>query len=124
FTIDVYRRHDRDQLFALAEPRLEHWQVTGAIHLFQNSLDGRAHGLEVAIRRDSASRLSGWIGYALGVAKEADDLDRLAFPSDSDQRHTLNAFGSYRVSGTLELSAQWRYGSGMPRPGFFQLDGE
>ena len=119
-TIDVYRRNDRDQLFALAEPRLEQGQVTVAMHPFQNSLDGRAYGLEAAIRRDSASRLSGWIGYAFGVARENDDLDRLAFPSDFDQRHTLNAFGSYRVSGTLALSAQWRYGSGTPRPGFFQ----
>ena len=28
-TIDLYRRHDRDQLFALAEPRLENGKVTG-----------------------------------------------------------------------------------------------
>jgi hypothetical protein len=120
FTIDLYRRHDRDQLFALAEPRLENGRVTAAMHPFQNSLDGRAHGVEAAIRRDSASRLSGWIGYAFGATRLIDRLDDLAFPADADQRHTLNAFGSLRLSGTFAVSAQWRYGSGTPRPGFFQ----
>jgi hypothetical protein len=97
--------------------------VTGVMHPFQNSLDGRAHGVEAAIRRDSASRLSGWIGYAYGMTRFTDRLDHLAFPGDADQRHTLNAFGSVRLSGTLALSALWRYGSGTPWSGFLQPSG-
>jgi len=123
FAIDLYRRHDRDHLFALAEPRLENGKVTGAMHPFQNSLDGRAHGIETVIRRDGASRLSGWIGYAYGVTRFTDRLDNLSFPADADQRHTLNAFGSFRLSGTLAVSALWRYGSGAPRPGFLRPSG-
>jgi hypothetical protein len=34
-----------------------------------------------------------------------DDVDGLAFPSDDDQPHTLNAVGSFRLSGTLALGA-------------------
>src|SRR5262249_41532280 len=45
------------------------------------------------------------------------------FPSDSDQRHTLNSVGAFRLSGTLALGAQWRYGSGMPRTGFLRPEG-
>jgi hypothetical protein len=123
FTIDLYRRRDRDHLFALAEPRLEDGRVTAAIHPFQNSLHGRAHGVEAAIYRDSASRLSGWIGYAYGVTRFTDRLNNLSFSGDEDQRHTINAFGSFRMSGTLALIAQWRYGSGTPRPGFLQPSG-
>jgi outer membrane cobalamin receptor len=119
-TLDAYHRHDRDQLFALAEPRLENGRPTALMHPFQNSLDGRARGVEVAVRRDSARRVSGWIGYAFAVTRITDRLDRLTFPSDQDQRHTINAAGAFRVSGTFALSAQWRYGSGTPRPGFFQ----
>ena len=52
-----------------------------------------------------------------------DVVDGLAFPSDDDQRHTLNAVGSFRLSATLALSAQWRHGSGMPRRGFLTQDG-
>jgi len=122
--IDLYRRRDRDQLFALAEPRLENGRVTGALHPFQNSLDGRSHGAEMMIRRDSASRLSGWIGYAYGRTRFTDRLDGLAFSGDFDQRHTLNAAGSYRLSGTLAFSGEWRYGSGTPRTGFFQQAGD
>ena len=123
FTIDVYRRRDRDHLFALAEPRLENGKVTAVMHPFQNSLDGRAHGIELAMRRDSASRLSGWIGYAYGVTRFTDRVDDLAFPGDADQRHTLNAFASFRLSGTLAVSGLWRYGSGAPWPGFLQPSG-
>jgi hypothetical protein len=52
-----------------------------------------------------------------------DEVDGLAFPSDDDQRHTLNAVGSFRLSGTLALGAQWRHGSGMPRHGFLTQAG-
>ena len=104
----MYRRRDRDGLFALAEPRLENGRPTARLNPFQNALDGTSRGVEVAIRRGSARRLSGWVAYAYGNARMIDDVDGLAFPSDDDQRHTLNAVGSFRLSGTLALSAQWR----------------
>jgi hypothetical protein len=122
-TLDVYRRRDRDGLFALAEPRLEDGRATARLNPFENALDGTSRGVEVAIRRGSARRLSGWVAYAYGNARMNDDVDGLVFPSDDDQRHTLNAVGSFRLSGTLALGAQWRHGSGMPRPGFLTQDG-
>jgi hypothetical protein len=122
-SVDVYRRRDRDGLFALAEPRLEDGRVTARFNPFENALDGTSSGVELAIRRGSARRLSGWVSYAYGKARVNDDVDGLVFPSDDDQRHTLNAVGSFRLSGTLALGAQWRHGSGMPRPGFLVQDG-
>jgi hypothetical protein len=126
-SVDVYRRRDRDGLFALAEPRLEHGRPTARLDPLQNALDGTSRGVEVAIRRGSARRLSGWVAYAYGKARMIDGVDGLAFPSpfpsDNDQRHTLNAVGSFRLSGTLALGAQWRHGSGMPRRGFLTQDG-
>jgi hypothetical protein len=122
-SVDLYRRRDRDGLFALAEPRVEQSRVTGRLNPFQNALDGTSRGVEVAIRRASARRLSGWMGYAWGDARMIDGVDGLVFPSDSDQRHTLNAVGAFRLSGTLALGAQWRHGSGMPRAGFLRPEG-
>jgi hypothetical protein len=122
-SVDVYRRRDRDALFALAEPRLEGGRVTARLNPFQNSVDGTSSGVEVAIHRASARRLSGWVGYAYGDAQMVDRVDALTFPSDADQRHTLNAAGAFRLSGTLALGAEWRYGSGMPRTGFFRVEG-
>jgi len=46
---------------------------------------------------------------------------RLKFPSDYDQRHTLNIYGSRRLRPTVNLSGRFTYGSGMPLPGFYQL---
>src|SRR4030095_15965870 len=77
-TVDVYRRRDRDALFALAEPRVENGRVIARLNPLQNSLDGTARGVEVAIRRGSARRLSGWVAYAYGNARMIDDVDGLA----------------------------------------------
>jgi hypothetical protein len=122
-SVDVYRRRDRDGLFALAEPRLENGRVAARFNPFENALDGTSRGVEVAIRRASARRLGGWLAYAYGNARMKDDVDGLTFPSDDDQRHTLNAVGSFRLSGTLALGAEWRHGSNMPRRGFLTRDG-
>ena len=70
----MYRRRDRDGLFALAEPRLEHGRPTARLNPFQNALDGTSRGVEVAIRHGSARRLSGWMAYAYGNARMIDDV--------------------------------------------------
>src|SRR4029078_13586516 len=80
-SVDVYHRRDRDALFALAEPRLENGRPTARLNPFENTLDGTSRGIEVAIRRGSARRLSRWVAYAYGSARMDDDVDRLAFPS-------------------------------------------
>jgi hypothetical protein len=40
------------------------------------------------------------------------------FWSDFDQRHTVNIFGSYRLSKSVNLSSNARYGSGFPVVGY------
>lgn len=45
------------------------------------------------------------------------------FPSDWDQRHTVNAYANYRLRPTVNLSARWTYGSGFPMPGYLKSDG-
>src|SRR5205814_7619613 len=89
---------------------------------FQNSLKGHARGLEVTLQRRSANKLAGWIAYGYSRTKLADAQDQLTFASDSDQRHTLNAYGNYRFAGTWNFSSEWRYGSGQPLTGFYGQD--
>src|SRR5918993_1693696 len=72
-TVHVYRRRNRDPPFALAEPRVENGRVIARLDRFQNALDGTSRGVEVAIRRGSARRLSGWLAYAYGNARMIDD---------------------------------------------------
>jgi hypothetical protein len=83
-------------------------------------LRGHARGVEITVQRRSANRLAGWLSYGYLSTRYHDKAENLQWPGDFDQRHTLNVFGSYRIKPTVSLSAQWRYGSGMPRPGFIQ----
>jgi TonB dependent receptor/Carboxypeptidase regulatory-like domain/TonB-dependent Receptor Plug Domain len=85
----------------------------------RNTLSGHSRGIELMLQRRSANGLSGWIAYSFGHARWHDS-GGLEFDSDFDQRHTLTAFGTYRISPTLNLSTKYRYGSGFPVPGFYE----
>jgi hypothetical protein len=85
----------------------------------QNALSGRSRGVEILLQRRSANGLSGWIAYAFGRAW-VEDARGVRFDTDFDQRHTVSLFGSYRVSATVNLSAKFRYGSGLPLAGYFE----
>lgn len=120
---EVYDREDKDQVFSLSEPRVQAGNITLEGFPFQNSLRGHARGVELSLQRRSANGLTGWVSYAYSRTRLQDQLDNLSFVSDFDQRHTINMYGSYRLTATFNLSAQWRYGSGLPWRGFLQQVG-
>jgi outer membrane receptor for ferrienterochelin and colicin len=124
FLTEVYDREDDKLFFSLFEPRLVGNDVTFAQFPFQNSLRGHARGVELTLQRRSANKLTGWVSYAYSHTKLTDAQTGLTFASDTDQRHTLNVYGSYRFSETLNLSSAWRYGSGEPVPGFYRKVGQ
>jgi hypothetical protein len=47
----------------------------------------------------------------------------LMFNGDFDQRHTFNAYATYRLKPTLNLSTKFRYGSNFPVPAFLLIQG-
>src|SRR5205809_50441 len=120
---EMYDREDRDVIFNLFQPRLQSNPITFAQLPFRNSLSGRARGLEFTFQRRSANRLSGWLTYSFASTHFKESPTGLSFDGDFDQRHTLSAYGSYRFTGTFNVSGQWRYGSGFPIPGFFRSQG-
>jgi hypothetical protein len=117
---EIYDREDSNLVFSLSEPRIEAGRLTFTEFPFRNSLSGHARGLELTLQRRSANGLTGWISYSFSKTRLRDTQSGLSFPSDFDQRHTVNVYSSYRLTETFNLSGQWRYGSGMPIPGFFQ----
>lgn len=119
---EVYDREDSNLLFSLNEPRRSGGFVTFSEFPFDNLLNGHARGIELSVQRRSANKLSGWISYAYSRTELIDARDGLTFPSDADQRHTVNVYGNYRFTDTWNFSSEWRYGSGQPVPGFFGLD--
>ncbi|SRR5579884_267079 len=118
---EVYDREDRNQVFSLNGPRLVNGQVELLKNPYENSVHGHARGVEITLQRRSANKLTGWVSYAYSETMYYDPLDQLQFVSDYDQRHTVNLFASYRVKPTFAISTQYRYGSGMPIPGFVEF---
>ena len=86
-----------------------------------------SRGVQVVLQRRSANRLSGWLGYTLASAQTRTYALPIPFyvgplgyvntpysPSPEDQRHSLSAFGMYRLRPSLNLSGRFLYGSGFP----------
>jgi len=124
---EFYNRADRDLPFQpLYDPRI---LPDGAIFNpplnppYTTSLRGYARGVEVFVQHTSANRLTGWISYAYGRTNMHDSVTGQSFPSDLDQRHTVNVYGGYRVRPSVNLSLRWSYGSGFPIPGYLQQSG-
>jgi hypothetical protein len=125
--LEYYNRADRDLPFQpFYDPRL---LATGAIFappvnpLYYNSVRGYARGVEVFLQRSSANRFTGWISYAYGRTSMRDGVSRQVFPSDWDQRHTVNVYGGYRLRPSVNLSGRWSYGSGFPISGYLRQAG-
>jgi TonB dependent receptor-like, beta-barrel/Carboxypeptidase regulatory-like domain/TonB-dependent Receptor Plug Domain len=117
---EVYDREDRNLFFSLNDLVIRNGQVTLISFPEGNSVNGYARGLEVTLQRRSANRLAGWVSYSYSKAWLTDRVTGLGFPSNFDQRHTVSAYGSYRITETLNLGGQWRFGSGVPMVGFFR----
>jgi hypothetical protein len=125
--LEFYNRQDRD---LLARPEFDARllpngrifnPLTNAAIL--NSQRGYARGVQFFLQRRTANGFTGWISYAFGHAEIRDSVLRLSFPSEYDQKHTVNLYGSYRLRPTVNLSGKWTYGSGFPIPGFYRYAG-
>lgn len=124
--VEIYNRQDRDLLF---QPWLDPRLIEGVLFLpptdprCANSLRGRARGIEFVLQRTGPNGLTGWMSYTYGKTSMRDGITHDTFPSDWDQRHTVNAYANYRLRPTVNLSVRLTYGSGFPMPGYLQSDG-
>jgi hypothetical protein len=92
---------------------------------WRNSLRGSARGVELLVQRRSVSGLSGWLSYAWSRTEYEDPARGERFFADADQRHTIAAYGLYRLSPVTSVNARFRYGSNVPLPGYFtRLNGD
>jgi len=98
-------------------PQNAHWE---------NVLTGDTKGAEITIERRAVNGLNGWLSYTWNDSRYEDgprpNHAAESFPSDFDQRHTVNAYVAYRWSGRTSLSARMRYGSNFPIAGYIGQD--
>ena len=120
--VTVYDREDDDMLRSVGgETRLVGNRVVRGLRtaVYANRLDGYARGIELLLQRSATSGVSGWISYAFARNRYSDQVTGESFWGDADQRHTLNAYASYRRSDRLSFAAKLRVGSNFPAPGYY-----
>lgn len=120
--VGVYaRREDDGPRLPGAEPRLVNGRpvAASATSRWDARLDSRARGVELLVHRRVPAGVSGWLAYAYGRVEDRDAVTGERFAGDYDQRHTLNAFASWRLSHRVGASARLRYGSGLPVIGYY-----
>jgi hypothetical protein len=123
---EYYNRADRDLIFQpLADARIVNGQVFSPPlnPPYVNSLRGYSRGAEIFVQRSSANRFTGWVSYAFGRTGMREGVTHETFPSDLDQRHTVNVYGGYRLRPSVNLSLRWSYGAGFPIPGYLLQKG-
>ena len=123
-----YHRRETDGLRGVdAEIRIENNRVVLPQNAhWENALTGETKGAEIMLERRAVNGLNGWLSYTWNDSRyeDARRAGHLAesFPSDYDQRHTVNAYVAYRWSGRTSLSARMRYGSNFPIVGYVGRD--
>jgi len=123
-SVSGYQRRESDILWQPdAEPRVG---PIGGVILgrgdapWVNGLRGESRGIEVLLRRDSATGVSGWAGYSFGRTRYTDPATGQSFWADEDQRHSVSAYTVYRLSSRASVSAKFRYGSNYPLRGYIE----
>jgi hypothetical protein len=88
-----------------------------------NALRGSSRGVEVTVERRAATGLTGWAAYSFGRTRYTDVDDGVTFRAEFDQRHAVNALGSYRFRNGTGVSGTIRAGSGFPGlPAYRRVD--
>lgn len=123
--VAVYDRDERGAVFASGlEPRAAGAQVPyNPLAKFGNRLDGFARGAEIVLQRRDPNGLSGWVAYAYSRSRYTDPATGETFDGDYDQRHTLNVYGSLRLSSRTTVVAKYRVGSNIPVRGYYRPTG-
>ncbi|HTL00990.1 MAG TPA: carboxypeptidase regulatory-like domain-containing protein [Vicinamibacterales bacterium] len=121
--VSGYNREDSD---LIRLPNAE-YKVSGgrlvapsATARYQNALNGYSRGVELLVQRRASNGLSGWLSYSFSHTKYHDRLNGERFWGDWDQRHTVNAYASYRFSPKYSASTRFRYGSNFPTTGYWE----
>jgi hypothetical protein len=98
--------------------------VAPALGGWHNALEGYARGVELLLQRRSTSGVSGWFSYGYAVNRYTDTRTGETFDGDFDQRHTVNAYGVFRLTNRVSFAAKWRAGSNIPATGYWRQDGQ
>jgi hypothetical protein len=116
-----FSRIERDVLgVSRTAPWLSGGGVTaaGVLEDYQNTLAGRARGIELILAREGRTRLTGWISYAYGRTKQTDTVTQETFWADFDRRHAFSAVAVYHFSPVATMEVDFRASTNVPIAGY------
>ncbi|HLY95855.1 MAG: carboxypeptidase regulatory-like domain-containing protein [Sideroxydans sp.] len=79
-----------------------------------NAASGKAYGLELLIRKEETSKLSGWFVLNLARSSRRNDVTGEAFRFQYDQPLNATLVGTYKLSEAWSFGMKWNYHSGTP----------
>ncbi len=123
----VFDRDEDDMIFfENQEDRLIDGEPSGPLGppLYANALDGSVRGVELTLTRRVPNGLSGWIGYAYADSDYTHRITGETWPSDVEQRHSVTAYGNYRLNDRTSVSARFRAATNVPIVGYYQRIGD
>lgn len=124
--LELFERRDRDGLFRpLGEPRLVNGRLVNALipAPWENSLRGRVRGWQAMWQGRSANGLTGWVAYTYARTTYSDRITGASFISDYDLRNQVQAFLSYRLRPTVNVSGRFAWATGLPLRGYYERRG-
>jgi hypothetical protein len=100
----------------LYQKRLRDLVVGDATQNYVNGGSGRAHGLELLLRRDEQPGVPwwGWVSLSWSQASRRNELTGETFRFEYDQPLVLHAVGQWRLGHGWQVGAKWSFHSGAP----------
>ena len=90
--------------FVVADPALN----------YVNGGSGEANGLELFVKKEPTSALSGWLSVSLSRARRHNDATGEEFPFAFDQPVIITLVGNYKLNDRWQFGAKWSYHTGAP----------
>jgi hypothetical protein len=123
WSVDAFVRRERNVLRSVDErvdPVTDERMFAPPFPVAVATLEGRARGVDLVLRRHAPARLAGWVGYTWARARVRDRATGERFDADFDQRHTLNVVLTERLSYRSAIGMKLRVGSNTPLIGYFE----
>jgi hypothetical protein len=88
--------------------------ISDPVRNYRNGATGEAEGIELFVKREQTSRLSGFASLTLSRARRTNESTGKKFPFDYDQPVIFNVVALWKQSSRWEYGAKWSFHTGSP----------
>jgi outer membrane receptor for ferrienterochelin and colicin len=81
---------------------------------YRNGGSATAKGLELLVKKDASTRLSGFLSLTLAQARRRNEITGEEFPFSYDEPVIITSAAQYKLSERWQFGAKWSFHSGAP----------